>query len=167
MAGQGVLNWIQGKASTDEEFARALDAQRDYVYRLALKMAARADLAEDIAQTALIAAWQKRRELHDLSAIKGWLRTATVRHALNALARTKATVELTEAMAAGEGINETIHVAETLSRLTPEHRAILALALGEQLSYKEIAEALGIPEGTVSSRLSSAKASFRKHWEGD
>ncbi len=167
MAGQGVLSWIHGKASGDEEFARALDGQRDYVFRLALKMAARADLAEDIAQTALIAAWQKRRELQDLNAIRGWLRTATVRHALNALARNKATVELTEAMATSALSGDAIHVSRTLERISPEHRAILALALGEQLSYKEIAETLGIPEGTVSSRLNSAKASFRKHWEGE
>lgn len=167
MAGQGVLSWIQGKTSGDEKFARALDGQRDYVYRLALKMAARTDLAEDIAQTVLISAWQKRRELQDFNAIKGWLRTATVRHALNALARTKPTVELTEAMATSADSSDAIHVERTLSRLSPEHRAILALALGEQLSYTEIAETLSIPEGTVSSRLNSAKASFRKHWEGE
>lgn len=167
MAGQGVLSWIQGKAMGDEEFARALDGQRDYVFRLALKMAARRDTAEDIAQTVLVSAWKKRRELRDPATIKGWLRTATVRHALNALQRAKATSELPETLAANEDAENAMQVARTLEQLSPDHRAILALALGEQLSYREIAETLGIPEGTVSSRLNAAKAAFRKHWEGE
>jgi RNA polymerase sigma-70 factor (ECF subfamily) len=51
-----------------------------------------------------------------------------------------------------------------LDSMPPLERAMLALAYFEQLSYGEMSEALGVPEGTVASRLYKAKESFRRLW---
>lgn len=48
-------------------------------------------------------------------------------------------------------------VHEALARLTAEHRGVLALFSLDGLSHREIAETLGIPEGTVWSRLHLAR----------
>ncbi|MGB9013571.1 MAG: sigma-70 family RNA polymerase sigma factor [Aeromicrobium sp.] len=50
-----------------------------------------------------------------------------------------------------------------LEALDPRFRAVIWLVDVDQLAYKEAAEALGIPVGTVMSRLSRARSRVRKH----
>jgi RNA polymerase sigma-70 factor, ECF subfamily len=52
-------------------------------------------------------------------------------------------------------------VAAALSRISLPHREVLTLHFLEELSLDEIAEVLGIPQGTVKSRLSYAKRALR------
>ena len=53
-----------------------------------------------------------------------------------------------------------------LQRLPPEQREVLLLVAVEELSYREVAEALAIPIGTVMSRLSRARAWLRTELQG-
>jgi RNA polymerase sigma-70 factor (ECF subfamily) len=48
-----------------------------------------------------------------------------------------------------------------LARLDPELRLVLSLKEEQQFSYRQIAETLGIPEGTVGSRLNRARQELR------
>jgi RNA polymerase sigma-70 factor (ECF subfamily) len=56
---------------------------------------------------------------------------------------------------------------ETISALEPVQREILDLRFAQGLSYAEIAEALGIPIGTVRSRLHHAVAEVRHRLESE
>lgn len=56
-------------------------------------------------------------------------------------------------------------VQSVLGELSPALREILLLAYFQRLSYVQIAEDLGIPLGTVKSRLHAAVAAFAKHWK--
>lgn len=58
---------------------------------------------------------------------------------------------------------EAYEVLEVLAKLADEHRAVLLLVAVEEMTYKEAAFALGVPVGTVMSRLSRARESLRKH----
>ena len=49
-------------------------------------------------------------------------------------------------------------IDRALAQLTPEHREVLLLVAVEQLTYQEAADALGIPVGTVMSRLARGRA---------
>jgi RNA polymerase sigma-70 factor (ECF subfamily) len=51
-----------------------------------------------------------------------------------------------------------------LARLAPEFREILVLREMESMSYNEIAQVLGVPIGTVMSRLARARGLLKKHW---
>ena len=66
----------------------------------------------------------------------------------------------------GVDIGLRIDLVAGLARLTPEQREPLLLVSVEQLSYAECAEALGIPIGTVMSRVSRARSSLREWLEG-
>lgn len=56
-------------------------------------------------------------------------------------------------------------VQEALDELSPTLREILLLAYFQRLSYAQIAGELGIPLGTVKSRLHAAVAAFARHWQ--
>ncbi len=55
-------------------------------------------------------------------------------------------------------------MADALSHLDPEQRALLWLREVEGQSYEELAEILGIPVGTVKSRLFTAREELRGIW---
>lgn len=56
-------------------------------------------------------------------------------------------------------------VQRALDQLGPALREVLLLAYFQRLSYAQIAEDLGIPLGTVKSRMHSAVASFARAWQ--
>ena len=61
--------------------------------------------------------------------------------------------------------DEQRQVQEALAALTPEHREILCMKYFQQARYHRIAATLGIPEGTVMSRLYHARRAFRRAFE--
>jgi RNA polymerase sigma-70 factor (ECF subfamily) len=58
-------------------------------------------------------------------------------------------------------------VQRAIDRLTPRLKEVLLLAYFQKLGYQQIAEVLGIPLGTVKSRLHAAVASFAKAWQAE
>jgi RNA polymerase sigma-70 factor (ECF subfamily) len=60
---------------------------------------------------------------------------------------------------------EIYEVLEAFERLAEEHRAVLMLVAVEEMTYKEAAFALGVPVGTVMSRLNRARIQLRR-WLG-
>jgi RNA polymerase sigma-70 factor (ECF subfamily) len=58
-------------------------------------------------------------------------------------------------------------VVRAMNALSVEHREILLLVALEERSYREIADELGIPMGTVMSRLARARAQLRHRLEED
>ena len=62
-------------------------------------------------------------------------------------------------------VDARIDLAALLERLSPEHREVLVLRELEGQSYEDMAKTLGIPRGTVESRLSRAREQLRKLWD--
>lgn len=56
-------------------------------------------------------------------------------------------------------------IAAAMGQLSPEHREILTLRHFQDLSYAEIAACLGVPQGTVMSRLHAARRALKKRLE--
>ncbi len=127
--------------------------------------------AEEIVQEAFVKLWRKPPDAGE-PAFPSWMRRVVTNLSINALQRTKRPAALPEfspdrAMHSGDRPGATAEMAEDLdrvhaamSRLDPQKRAILMLRAGEQLSYDEIAEHLGVPVGTVMSRLNRARAAL-------
>ncbi len=139
--------------------------RRAWCYRLALAIVGDPELAEDAAQEALIRAWRFRWARRKAAGELAWYRRIVVRCALNALKRRPMWQELAEEPSQEGAFDEALAVRQVLHELEPMHRAVLALAIYERLSYDEIAQAMNVPVGTVGSRLHAAKAAFKKHWE--
>jgi RNA polymerase sigma-70 factor (ECF subfamily) len=69
-----------------------------------------------------------------------------------------------ESVAPSRQVTEALVTRQVLTKMPPRLRVVLLLREQGQLSYQEIAVALGLPVGTVRSRLSKARATFRKMW---
>jgi len=61
---------------------------------------------------------------------------------------------------------EVVDLDRALQRLPPEQREVLLLVAVEELTYREVATAIGVPIGTVMSRLSRARERLRAELEG-
>lgn len=67
----------------------------------------------------------------------------------------------------GEQVALRLDLLAALQALTPAHREVLLLVGVEQLSYAQCADVLGVPVGTVMSRLARARAALRMALDGE
>jgi RNA polymerase sigma-70 factor (ECF subfamily) len=132
--------------------------------------------ADDLVQDTLARAWEKRRLWQAGSDLRAWL--FTIMHNVHANQYTlrqreyaMASLDADEGPAAGWEIPvratqadrvELTEVFVQIGRLPVEQREVLILAAIEELRYEEIGEVLGIPIGTVMSRLSRARDKLRR-----
>lgn len=132
--------------------------------------------AEDAVQDALITAWQDLRGLRDPDRFDAWLRRLLVRACYRAAERHRrqARVELNvdrELGPSGGDPQGTVAVRDQLERgfrrLSPEQRAVIVLHHYLGLSLADAADTLGIPLGTMQSRLSRATQVMRAALEAD
>ena len=160
----GAVRWVRAAQRGDAlAMTRLLDELTPYVGRLCAPIA----LADgpDAAQEALIAVFQNLHTLREPAALYGWVRRIAVREAIRVAQRRarQQPAELAEIPAPGSP-ELAVDVRDVLDRLSPEHRAILMLREVEGLDERAAAEVLEVSAGTAKSRLSRAKAAFRKQW---
>ncbi|GAA3507364.1 sigma-70 family RNA polymerase sigma factor [Streptomyces showdoensis] len=170
--------WPRGRrGSTDEALIRAVyeehgNALLAYATRLTGDRAA----AEDVVQETLIRAWRHTDALvNGKGSVRGWLLTVarniiTDRYRARAarpaeIAESPATPPVAEDHA--DAVVDTMTVLGALDRLSPEHRDVLRELYYRQRSVAEVAEALGIPAGTVKSRSHYALRALRETFKED
>jgi RNA polymerase sigma factor (sigma-70 family) len=144
---------------------RLLDELAPYVRRLCAQIAPAA--ADDATQEALLAVFRGLPSLRAPEAIMTWARSVTVRTAIR-LARQhdlEVTAEGTALDRHASSLEGLVDIDDALARLPASQRVVLVLRTWDGLSEQEIASALGIPVGTVKSRLHRARAAFREVWE--
>lgn len=129
-----------------------------------------ADAAEDLVQAALVRAIERRATYEPRGSLRGWLfailRNVFVdgRRARGAeAAREAAAADLRDEAVAGaqEEALRLGEVREAFFRLPEDQRAALHLVAIEGLSYRDAAAALGVPQGTLMSRIGRARAALR------
>lgn len=132
------------------------------------------DRAKDLAQDVLAACFQRLAELKDPARFRGWLFTIAANHCQRQLGREKRRGELLERflleqeagpLDPGPDHDEREQVlAQLVTQLDDEPlRRILKLKYGEpEHTTREIAEALGIPHGTVTVKLMRARAQLKR-----
>jgi RNA polymerase sigma-70 factor (ECF subfamily) len=154
------------------EFEDLVDAHYPALYRFGISLARDPDLAADLVQETFCIWAAKGGQLKDRSKAKTWLFTTLHREFLGHRRRS--------ARFSDEPVNEEAAAAtvtpdddperqldgqralELLGSLDETYRAPLALFYLQQHSYKEIAEILDVPIGTVMSRLSRGKDMLRR-----
>ena len=156
---------------TPEEFEQIVSQYYEPLYRFALSLARTEVDACDLTQQTFYIWANKGHQLRDRSKVKSWLFTTLHREFLS-LHRRAARFQHVELSDANEDLPavppvvvDTFDAAlllQFLGRITEPYRAALALFYLEDYSYKEIADILEIPLGTVRSRLSRGIAQLQE-----
>jgi RNA polymerase sigma-70 factor (ECF subfamily) len=142
----------------------------DVVYRLCGNI----DVAEEAAQETFIRAWSHLPRYKPRSPFRNWLYRIGINVARDALRRERPTVDIASLpVASGErGPQSVVEATErgeivrqAVMDLPPASKEVIVLREYGGLSYKEIAETLGIPIGTVMSRLNYARGLLRQTLE--
>jgi RNA polymerase sigma-70 factor, ECF subfamily len=123
--------------------------------------------AQDAVQEAFVDAYRAMGRFDPERRFYPWFYTLLRNRCLKALrGRRSETVPLDAFEVAAQGPEDGARVREALAVLGPEDREILTLRHWDGLSYDELADRLGIPRGTVMSRLFHARGRLRKKLEG-
>jgi RNA polymerase sigma-70 factor (ECF subfamily) len=130
--------------------------------------------AEDAVQEAFIRAWRHRDRFHSDHAPLPWLLQITRREALRIRERSNGRRELDlqlvpeVAFGATEAdVHPVLAVQQLVEGLTADDRRLLELRYEQDLTQGQVADCLGIPEGTVKVRLHRLRKRLRTTWESE
>jgi RNA polymerase sigma-70 factor (ECF subfamily) len=149
-------------------FEELMHARTDAIYRLSFAIVGDEADARDATQETFIAAWRRIRELRDPDRFDAWLQRIAVngaRMTLRARGRRRvreipagdvAALAAVSDRAAPERSDAEL-LGTALDRISTDQRTMLVLHHLEGHSVAELAEVLGIPVGTVKSRLHTAR----------
>jgi RNA polymerase sigma-70 factor, ECF subfamily len=125
--------------------------------------------AEDVVQEAFLKVNEQIHRLRDDRSFSRYLYQIAVRLCIDKLRRKRCepsdSIEIVAPVTTD--IDTKMAVERILDRMSPEMRTIIVLREVQELDYSEIAEVLGVPLGTVRSRLHVAREKFRKLWSGE
>lgn len=140
------------------------------LYHFALSLARSEAVASDLTQETYYLWAAKGHQLRDATKVKAWLFTTLHREFLRRQRHSNrfphhetSQVEHELPVVSSTVVNDldSITVMQALQRVDEHYRVPLAMFYLEDFSYKEIADALDVPVGTVMSRLSRGKALLR------
>ncbi|MBA2315360.1 MAG: RNA polymerase sigma factor [Chloroflexi bacterium] len=147
-----------------DAFESIVRSRTDAVYRLSLAITGDEADARDAAQESFVAAWRELPGLRDADRFDAWLQRIVVNRCRMVIrARSRRRVReipaslLPAPRADVAAASDADRLGAALSRLAPDHRAILALHHLEGRTIDELSASLGIPAGTVKSRLFTAR----------
>lgn len=179
------IKYIKRAAAGDADaFEQLVLLYQPQVYRLAYRMTNHPEDAADLTQEVFLKAWSNLEKFEFKSAFSTWLYRLASNLCIDFLRNTRRKPAVPLTFEDAEGEEQRIEVVDpapqpeeallaseqqaqldaAMQELEPEHRRILTLRVVNDLSYTDIAEILGIKEGTVKSRLARAREKLRKNY---
>jgi RNA polymerase sigma-70 factor (ECF subfamily) len=151
------------------DVSRLVTDHHQALYRYAYRLAGSTADAEDLTQQVFLIAQQKASQVRDAECVRGWLFTVLRncylksrrhRQPIPAASAELDVNDIADTAAPPEIDSEQLQAA--IGGLDDEFKIVVLMFYFEHRSYREIAEALEIPCGTVMSRLARAKAHLRR-----
>lgn len=176
-------------AGDEAAFSEIIDRYKNGLYTFLKRFLNRHDLLEDVFQETFLQLFKSRDSFDVNRSLRPWLFTIAANKAKDALRRQQrtaatfiGTIAESEEMSFDDVLNTLISVdivpykelekSETawkvrqiIANMPEKLREILILAYFNKFSYKQMAQIVGIPIGTVKSRLHTAVGCFAKEWK--
>lgn len=177
---------LRGCLAGDERaYRRLLERYQRPVYSLALRMLRQAEDAEDVTQETFVRVFRALDRYDPNRPFSTWLFTIAARLCVDTIRRRRMKMMSLVRTEAGSDEERTIdledpgprpedeaerregeaRVQSLIDELPPHYRIVVVLRHQQDLSYEEIAEALGLPLGTVKARIHRARALLKRHIE--
>jgi RNA polymerase sigma-70 factor (ECF subfamily) len=154
------------------EFSAELAGELPHLRRFARALCGDASLADDLVQDCVERALTKSHLYDPSRPLRAWAYAILRNIFISGLRRSgrSAVVKTVDELVAGEDAVAPDQedrlavgsVASALDRLSAQHREVIVLVALEELSYRDVAEILGVPLGTVMSRLSRAREHLKQ-----
>jgi RNA polymerase sigma-70 factor (ECF subfamily) len=158
----------RARRGDQEAFAAVIRYYDPGLRALAFRLLGDRDLMDDVLQDAYVKAFKGLPRFRRESKLGTWLYRIAYNAAMDELRRARRGEELTlEAEPSGPNgdpgdvVAARSDLARALATLPPEERAAVLLVDAQGFDYRESARILGIPQGTVASRLNRARGSLR------
>lgn len=142
------------------------------VFGLAVRMVGREDAA-DVTQQSFLQLYRQLDQFRGGASFETWLYRVVVNESLQHLRQRKRKTNerlvaepSDQRVTSGHRMEQAELLELALQRLDPELRSLFLLREREGLSYRELADTLGIPEGTIGSRLNRARQELQQHLRG-
>ena len=135
------------------------------LYRIAWSYMGNNADAEDAVQDALIKAWERRESLRDLKLFRPWMARILTNQCKDLLRTRKKWSFSPLEDAAAEATEPPVPEApimEAVRKLKPEYSLLITLHYADGYSIQELADALGLPPGTVKTRMRIARKQLGK-----
>jgi RNA polymerase sigma-70 factor (ECF subfamily) len=163
-AGDGeLLTRLRDGATRGAAFEELFAALREQVFAVCLHVTGNATDADDALQETFLAVHAGVARFRGEARLSTWVHRIAIRTSIRVRARRRPAADVHEVdpparesdpVAAAE-LGQ--RIAEAMDRLPAQHRVVISLFAVEELGHAQIAEILGIPEGTVWSRLHAAR----------
>lgn len=162
------------RSGKTEAFGVLVRRYQDRLYPTVFRLTGCAEDALDLLQEAFLRAYQKLDRFNGESSFYTWVYRIAVNLALSDLRKRRHTPSGVFAAdprderggddpaAALERAEREEQIQQALNALAPDHRTIVVMKEFDDLHYDEISAALGIPVGTVRSRLHRARCELRE-----
>jgi len=173
---------VRIRAGDAGAFGKLFDDHARAIHRYACRVTGDPAAAEDVVAQTFLEAWRLRRKVRaEGGSLEPWLygiATNVLRNAGRSARRYRAALgripepepapdHADELMRRDDEQEELAAARAALSALRPAEREVVALCVWSGLGYAEAAEALGVPVGTIRSRLSRAKARLQSLARGE
>jgi RNA polymerase sigma-70 factor (ECF subfamily) len=167
-------------AGNTSAFGVLVRRHQDRLYHTVYRLVDNAEDALDVVQEAFLNAYQSLDSFHGDAAFFTWLYRIAVNTAISLKRKRRVMVRLdggrdgdpsvepldtSDLSRPGHALEQEEQgrrVQQALARLSPEHRAVLVMKDMEGQKYEAMAEALGVPIGTIRSRLHRARFELRE-----
>lgn len=159
----------RARGGDDGAFSQLVDLDGDLCYAVAYRILRDVERAQDAVQQAFLLAWRELPGLRDADRFSPWLYRLLVNACYEELRRHRRwTSRITVLPVDGPGSPDPIVSVDdrdvldrAFRRLTPEHRAVFVLHHHSGFPLSDVADIVGVPVGTVKSRLHHATRSLR------
>jgi len=164
---------IEGPNTVDDQapldIVRLVGDHHQAVYRYAYRLAGSGPDAEDLTQQVFLKAQQRLGQVRSSESVRSWLFTILRNCFLKSCQKRRPVpacklslnVETIPERIPDELVIDREQLQAALEELPPRYRVVLTMFYYENCSYREIAERLEVPIGTVMSRLARAKGHLR------
>lgn len=159
---------MTGSATREQSFSDRVTENQRRVFQIAYSVLGNAADAEEIAQEAFLSAYQNFAQLRDAEKFRAWVNRISFRMALNRqrgarrqISRDTAWQTLQAETTGGANSADARLLVEQMRQqmaaLPEKQRQVLQLSIVEEMEASDVGAVLGIPAGTVRSRLHAAR----------